>query len=267
MTVFETVSWVQTVVIAGATVSALELLSLRLYYRPSFLLGAMTGTTTRAQSDETRASFFPLLAGLLAVRVLGGVALLIVPLDSLIRPGLLLLLVATTWYPALRQPYGFEGGDQLALITLVALLLQSLAPQDPGVATATCLFLAGQLVLSYLKSGWIKASHPSWRDGSFLDLLSKNEIYGHALLRRRFAVPARRIMGGRLLVAIEWGIPLSLLLPEIGFFIFAGLGLLFHLFNGVLLRITSFWWSTFALYPSLWVAWDVFHRLIPFLPR
>ena len=151
-------------------------------------------------------------------------------------------------------PYN-GGADRMTLLILTCLTAAHLAPTQQWQELAFA-YLAVQLVLSYVISGWVKLKNPDWRSGRALQdvfLFSAYPVSGQ--LR---ALSARR----GLLATASWGVilfevlfPLSLLHPlalVVGLIVAA----LFHLANACLFGLNRFFWAWLAAYPSILWAQD-----------
>lgn len=151
-------------------------------------------------------------------------------------------------------PYN-GGADRMTLLCLTCLTAAHLAPA-PAWQELAFAYLAVQLMLSYLVSGWVKLKNPDWRSGRALQdvfLFSAYPVSGQ--LRALSARPA-------LMAAASWGVilfellfPLTLLHPMA---LVAGLivAALFHLANSCLFGLNRFFWAWLAAYPSILWAQD-----------
>jgi hypothetical protein len=188
-----------------------------------------------------RGYWLPVAQGGIAVLLLIGVA------PSVTLPVLWLLGVMHLW--RYQGPYN-GGADKMLFLTLTCLSVARLSP-DPIWADVGMAYLAVQLLLSYVQSGWIKIVNPDWRDGT--------------ALRRVFAVSVYPVSEGlrgwarwpRLLRAMSWGVmgfelamPLGLLNP-FALIVALSVAACFHLANAMLFGLNRFVWAWIAAYPSL----------------
>lgn len=146
-------------------------------------------------------------------------------------------------------PYN-GGADRMTLLCLTCMTAAHLAPTQQWQELAFA-YLAVQLVLSYVISGWVKLKNTDWRSGRALQdvfLFSAYPVSGQ--LRVLSARPG-------LLVTASWGVilfevlfPLTLLHPVA---LVAGLTIaaLFHLANACLFGLNRFFWAWLAAYPSI----------------
>ncbi len=255
MTALDALAWGQTILVMGIVLSSLEYLALKRWFGAGKIFRAMAPSGTGVNS-------FYALALVMATRALAAGLLCFTPMDHMLRSGILLFLVVMTLWLFHRIPFGQEGGDQLTLMALVLLFIQSLDSQNLMVAQACCLFWSGQLVLAYLKTGWIKFAYSGWRDGTLLQLLGSSELYGHPFLHKMVQTQKGQKGARAVLLFIEWGLPLSLLLPPSVFYVFFTLALLFHFANAVFLGLGGFFWAMAAVFPSLIVTHGLIQRVL-----
>lgn len=144
-------------------------------------------------------------------------------------------------------PYN-GGADKMGMLVTTNLLVAHLLPQWADLAMA---YLAVQLVLSYLVSGYVKLVNPEWRSGQALVDVYRFSVYPVSESLRAYADRPK------LLQAMSWAVigfevvfPLALLHP-----IALWLGLLvaatFHLVNAMLFGLNRFFWIWLCAYPSL----------------
>lgn len=146
-------------------------------------------------------------------------------------------------------PYN-GGSDRLAILMLFCLLLANLLPTVRWRELALG-YLAAQLVLSYLMSGWVKIVNPDWRTGRALnDVFAFSAYPVSETLRNLAARP-------RLLWCAAWGVmafellfPLSLLDAR-ALYVALAIAALFHVANALLFGLNRFVWVWIAAYPSL----------------
>lgn len=151
-----------------------------------------------------------------------------------------------------QGPYN-GGSDRMGLLILCCL---SLAHFMPTVRWQEYVFgyLALQLVLSYLISGWVKIVNPEWRNGRALQDVFRFSAYPVSESLRAWADRPR------LLFLMSWAVmlfellfPLTLLTQHT---LIAGLiiAATFHLGNACLFGLNRFFWTWLAAYPSiLWL--------------
>jgi hypothetical protein len=185
-------------------------------------------------------------------RTLAAATLVIVPNDETISLVCITILVASTLQFHLRCPYGLDGADQMLLLILVALLVQSLFPADRDIAAVILTFIALQACLSYFVAGVSKLTSPLWRSGEALSQVLNTESYGSRLASNMlFRLP----WGGRALnwsvVGFECAFPLVLVVGMPTALVFVVWGVLFHLGSASLMGLNTFLWAFGASYPSV----------------
>lgn len=148
-----------------------------------------------------------------------------------------------------QGPYN-GGSDKMTLLIVTCLGLAHLAPQPLGAELAIA-YLAVQLVLSYLVSGWIKVLNPDWRRGRALRDVFAVSAYPVSERLRDWA--DRKGM----MRAASWGVigfelafPLSLLHP-LGLVLALSLAACFHVANAFLFGLNRFVWVWISAYPAL----------------
>jgi len=161
----------------------------------------------------------------------------------------LLLLSSALILKRCDGPYN-GGSDRLAILMLFCLLLANVLP-TMRLRELALGYLAAQLVLSYLMSGWVKIVNPDWRNGRAL-----NDVFAfsaYPVSGRLRALASRP----RLLWFASWGVMLFELLFPLSLFdaraLHAALiiAALFHVANALMFGLTRFVWVWVAAYPSL----------------
>lgn len=146
-------------------------------------------------------------------------------------------------------PYN-GGSDRMGLLTLACLTGAHLAPPGPWQEMALG-YLALQVILSYVISGWVKIVNPEWRSGQALvDVFAFSAYPVSEDLRALALRPALLRAGGWAVMLFELGFPLGLFHPVAlaGALVIAAL---FHLANAVLFGLNRFFWTWIATYPAL----------------
>jgi hypothetical protein len=185
------------------------------------------------------------LRGLLALAIVLGPTRIATSAWAAVAMSALLVLFA------IRHPYGQDGADQMALIVFVGLVPATLCP-TPAIEFAYLWFVTLQSCLAYATAGWAKAVAPGWRDGTYLVEIMATRIYGHPRLATFLSGhPALARAMARSLIVWECAFPLVLLVPPPVALGFLASGLCFHLANGYLMGLNTFFWSFFAPYPAI----------------
>lgn len=154
----------------------------------------------------------------------------------------------------------FANSDHMNLICLAGLTVAALPGASATLRGAALAFIAFQSCLGYLASGLEKLRSAPWRSGRRLVHIVQDGSHhipalGACLVRRPGL--AKALAWG--VVALEVLLPLCVVLPPAGFWIFVGAGLLFHACIAVLMALPGFFWVFAATYPALyfvheWVA-------------
>ncbi|NOX28406.1 MAG: HTTM domain-containing protein [Gammaproteobacteria bacterium] len=169
----------------------------------------------------------------------------------------LLFLLALIILHRFQGPYN-GGADRMGLLVLVCLCLAHFAP-TPYWQEIAFGYLALQLVLSYLISGWVKVVNPDWRSGRALRDVFQFSTYPVSDSLRGFADSPR------LLFVMSWSVMLFELLFPLSLFSTESLvvalviATCFHFANACIFGLNRFFWIWIAAYPSiLWLQQRVF---------
>ena len=172
-----------------------------------------------------------------------------------VTAGLVILAVAILH--RFQGPYN-GGSDRMGLLILICLCFTHAAPNQAWREVAFG-YLALQLTLSYVISGWVKVVNPDWRSGRALRDVFQFSAYPVAENLRALADRPRLLFAASWAVMIlELAFPAALLHPAA---LAAGLALaaLFHLANAVLFGLNRFFWVWLSAYPSIfWFQQRVF---------
>ena len=189
---------------------------------------------------------------LLAMRLIGGSALLIAygsrPVFLIATLAILLSLVALS----LRAVYGLDGAHQMYVVIFGALFLGGVAGQDSIAGVFSVWFIALQAGMSYLIAGLNKLVSPLWRNGEGLTGILGTRVYGHPV--------AYAMVSGNALLAktLSWTIIVFeccfclvfLVNPDIALSILLA-GTLFHLTTAVIMGLNGFFFAFVATYPCI----------------
>ena len=159
--------------------------------------------------------------------------------------GLWITGLAQLW--RFRGPYN-GGADKMLLLVISCVALARLVPPAAEMALG---YLAVQLVLSYVVSGWVKLRNPDWRSGVALQEVFSYSIYPSSENLRALAARRRLLQGGACaVIGFELAFPLALVSPPV---LSAALCLAagFHLANAVLFGLNRFVWAWLAAFPAL----------------
>ncbi|MBO6920036.1 MAG: HTTM domain-containing protein [Rhizobiaceae bacterium] len=146
-------------------------------------------------------------------------------------------------------PYN-GGSDRMGLLILVCLTLAHLAPSHLWQEIAFG-YLAMQLILSYLISGWVKIVNPAWRSGRALQDVFAFTTYPVSENLRGFAEqPKLLFVMSWCVIAFELLFPLALLNTNI-LVVALIIAATFHLANAFLFGLNRFFWIWLTAYPSI----------------
>ena len=160
-----------------------------------------------------------------------------------------LLVIGLLILRRFQGPYN-GGSDLMGLLVLFCVCLVHLAP-TPQFQEYVFAYLALQLILSYVKSGWVKVRNPDWRTGLALQDVFRFSIYPVSESLRSWAERPK------LLCVLSWAVILfELLFPltlisKLTLIAGLGLALAFHVANACLFGFNRFLWIWPAAYPSL----------------
>lgn len=142
------------------------------------------------------------------------------------------------------------GSDKMIWLVLTCAAAAHLAP-SPYWQEMALGYLAVQLTLSYLVSGWVKLINPDWRSGQALVDVFRFSAYpvSHSL-RRLADHPRLLVLAGWAVIGLELVFPLTLLDPRA---LSLGLGLcaLFHVANAICFGLNRFVWAWISAFPAL----------------
>lgn len=148
-----------------------------------------------------------------------------------------------------QGPYN-GGSDRMGLLILSCLCLVHILPQSDWQEVVFG-YLAAQLILSYVMSGWVKITNAEWRSGQALVDIFAFSAYPVCEKFREFAESRRLLWAGSwFVIAFELLFPLSLATP-ITLIIGLTITSVFHLANAFLFGLNRFFWTWIAAYPSI----------------
>ncbi|MCI4664538.1 MAG: HTTM domain-containing protein [Neomegalonema sp.] len=165
------------------------------------------------------------------------------------------LICLMLWINALLLLHRFQGpynggSDRMGLLILTCITAANVAPTERLQEYAFG-YLAMQLALSYIVSGWVKIVNPAWRSGQALQdvfLYSAYPVSGE--VRALAARPALLLIAAWAVMLLELLFPLALATQATLAVALVATGL-FHLSNAVLFGLNRFFWIWLAAYPSI----------------
>jgi len=193
---------------------------------------------------------YPNVCGMLVLRGLLAAVLAAGPRALVLSPWCLSAMALMLLLFTVRNPYGHDGADQMAIIIFTSAAMATLAG---GWAVKACLWFLGlQICLAYSTAGIAKATARGWLDGSYLVGIAASQMYGHqeaALFLSREPLISRVLS----ISIFTWEslFPLVLVAPRPVAYAMVASGFLFHLSNGFLMGLNDFLWLFVATYPAL----------------
>lgn len=161
-----------------------------------------------------------------------------------------LIAIALSVLERCDGPYN-GGSDRMSLLVLCCVFAAHVMPGTRSVELAYG-YLAIQLVLSYVISGWVKIVNPDWRSGRALcDVFLFSSYPVSESLRALAARPRLLRTAAWAVMGFELAMPLALLDRHALIVLLAVAGS-FHLANACLFGLNRFLWIWLAAYPSLW---------------
>lgn len=149
-----------------------------------------------------------------------------------------------------RGPYN-GGADKMAVLIATCLGLAHLGGGTLWSELAIA-YLAVQVVLSYVVSGWVKLCAAEWRQGVALRDVFAVSIYPvSGAVQGLAGRPALLMLGSWAVILFEMAFPFALLSPFL-LVCAMGAGAAFHLANAVLLGLNRFFWIWISAYPALY---------------
>lgn len=186
------------------------------------------------------------------VRLLAAGALLVLSALNILSASLVLMLLILNGMTILRSPYGLDGAYQMYLVVLLGLSVGIASGINTNIGKISCMFITGELILSYFIAGVTKMVSPIWRRSHALIAIFGTKSYGHPVIYKFVTFSTV------LTTALSWGV----MIFEVGFvgvlflspsiaWIFVLGGFAFHLFNAIFMGLNDFMLVFPATYPSL----------------
>ena len=159
------------------------------------------------------------------------------------------------WGMCAVQLYRFQGpyngaADKMAMLIVTCLCAAHWAPTAFWSELALA-YLAVQVVLSYVVSGWVKLRNPDWRSGQALIDVFAFSTYPVSDAMRMWASKERVLtLGAWGVIGFEVAFPLGLLHPSL-LLGMLGIAAAFHLANAICFGLNRFLWIWVSAYPAL----------------
>ena len=150
-----------------------------------------------------------------------------------------------------RHALAADGSDDMLSVLLGAAILRGLSA-DPGVQTATAIFVAAQAALSYVTSGLSKAQSRLWWTGDGLLGTLTTETYGHPTLSRVLvAHPIVTRVMGPFTIAWESLFPLAIVAGPVPTIVALAIAGSFHVAAAFVMGLAAFLWAFGAAFPAI----------------
>ena len=189
--------------------------------------------------------------GLLLARMLAAIMVLMTPLSGMNENIFIHFITITSLLMLLRTTFGMEGSDQFVLVIFISLSIILLDNKILIIKTGI-LFIAAQLCLAYLTSGYYKIITPDWWNGVSLQGVLNTKNFGNrqlsALLLKNKTLSK---LLSRAFILWECTFPLILILPKELKLIFLVFGVLFHFCIALIMGLNNFFWAFLAAYPAI----------------
>lgn len=170
--------------------------------------------------------------------------------------GTLIAHTAVRW----RRHLGGDGAEQLTAVVLYGAAVAVLPAPSPERAVLAVLFVASQVILSYLTAGIAKLVSPVWRGGSALPAILSTRGHGHpwvaALIGR---APTLAWIGSWAVISFECLFPALIVAPEPVALAALAIGFGFHLSCALFMGLGSFLWTFPATYPCVIASVTLLH--------
>jgi hypothetical protein len=179
--------------------------------------------------------------------------LLFAPISDAAYSWILLAIIGIIEFGVVRSGIGFDGSDQMIVVTMVPLSIMYAVHLSGVFALIGVWFLAMQTFLAYGAAGISKLVSPAWRNGSAVGLIFNTACYGSpesSRLLRRF--PLLLMVSCWSIISFECSMPLVLVVPHTVALVMLGIGVLFHLGCAAIMGLNGFFWAFVATYPILY---------------
>jgi hypothetical protein len=151
----------------------------------------------------------------------------------------------------IRMLVGMDGSDQMQTVIWASLFMYCL-PLNETARTTAALFIAAQLVLSYLVSGLAKLGSPVWRGGFAIAQITRTATYCTADLAKVLARPAISASLCWATILFEVGSPFLLLGGRAGAVALIVMGTGFHVGIALAMGLTTFIFAFLATFPLVY---------------
>lgn len=172
--------------------------------------------------------------------------------DHLFKAILIAIICLISLMISFRNIVGADGSDQLFSIILLTLFISYLI-NDPFIYKVGLIFIAAQVILSYVVAGIAKGISQKWRSGQAITMIMNTKTYGHEKIATMLSSSSRafNIFLCWNIIVVECLFFAVIFLPYPWFIPFLIWGFLFHLYNAVVMGLNNFFWAFLAAYPSI----------------
>lgn len=153
---------------------------------------------------------------------------------------------------------GTSGADQMSKIVFSAMAI-CLSTGSVFTLKACLIFLSLQLIIAYSTTGWLRIMQPTWRDGSDLRLVLRQQVYGNKFIwKKSMYYPRLTAVVSLFILLFECLIGVAVFLPTHWFIFFLLIGVFFHLANAVIMGLNTFFWTFVGVYPAIiWTSYKI----------
>lgn len=174
------------------------------------------------------------------------------PMGSIAAAG----LAVTIWHTAVRVRGTINGGSDGMLFIVLLMLALATAPVPARVQHAAVLFVAAQVLLSYMRAGFVKARERDWWNGTALGVFLDVPAYGVPLWIPRPPLVLRVVSVG--VIVFELVAPIALFSPSAAY-MYTAVAWCFHLATAVVFGLNRFVLAWSAALPAVWFAARLLH--------
>lgn len=165
-------------------------------------------------------------------------------------------LAVTVWHTAVRVRGTMNGGSDGMLFTLLLMLALATAPVSTRVQHSAIVFVAAQVLLSYIRAGLVKARERDWWNGTALAAFLAIPAYGVPRWIPRSQVLLRVVSIG--VIAFELAAPIALVSTSSAH-LYTAVAWCFHLATAVVFGLNRFVLAWSAALPAVWFAARLLH--------
>jgi hypothetical protein len=150
-----------------------------------------------------------------------------------------------------RNQYGLDGSDKMQVIIFAGLFIFNISP-DLLVKQFSIFFICFQVLLAYFTSGFAKLISPIWRSGKAVTAIVNTMTYGNKFLASflfKYSALSKILCWS--IIVFECGFPIFVFTGTQTTIIFMAIGVVFHFFISIFMRLNSFFWTFVSTYPAI----------------